>query len=174
MARGFSLTAIGGTNLARPSQRGRMWAAPEGVAAVVEQDGRAEQQEIDSLLARYEREVEYFVLTRDRLLPLMRQLLDALRRWAQSGEDAAGRAALLRREYVEELNTLGGQIDDWVRIRGSGLRVTSLAGGMSDGQIERFGALQAREVAEAVGREEFDAAQAELRELLLIFEEFAA
>ena len=136
--------------------------------------GEHEQQEIDSLLARYEREVEYFVLTRDRLLPLMRQLLDALRRWAQSGEDAAGRAALLRREYVEELNTLGGQIDDWVRIRGSGLRVTSLAGGMSDGQIERFGALQAREVAEAMGREEFDAAQAELRELLLIFEEFAA
>ena len=32
----------------------------------------AEEQEIDSLLARYEREVEYFVLTRDRLLPLMR------------------------------------------------------------------------------------------------------
>ena len=114
------------------------------------------------------------MLTRDRLLPLMRQLLDALKRWAESGEDADGRAALLRREYIEELNTLGGQIDDWVRIRGSGLRVTSLAGGMSDGQIERFGALQAREVAEAVGREEFDAAQAELRELLLIFEEFAA
>ena len=133
-----------------------------------------EQREIDSLLARYEREVEYFVLTRDRLLPLMRQLLDALKRWAESGEDADGRAALLRHEYIEELNTLGGQIDDWVRIRGSGLRVSSLAGGMSDAQIERFGALQAREVAEAVGREEFDAAQAELRELLLIFEEFAA
>ena len=45
---------------------------------------------------------------------------------------------------------------------------------MSDEQIERFSALQSREVAEAVGREEFDAAQAELRELLLIFEEFAA
>ena len=134
----------------------------------------AEQREIDSLLARYEREVEYFVLTRDRLLPLMRQLLDALRRWAGSGEDAEGRAALLRREYIEALDTLGGQIDDWVRIRGSALRVSSLAGGMSDGQIERFSALQAREVAEAVGREEFDAAQAELRELLLIFEEFAA
>ena len=59
-------------------------------------------------------------------------------------------------------------------IRGSGLRVASLAGGMSDGQIERFSALQAREVAEAMGREEFDAAQAELRGLLLIFEEFAA
>ena len=133
-----------------------------------------EQREIDALLARYEREVEYFVLTRDRLLPLMRQLLDALRAWSRSGEDAAGRAAMLRREYIAELNMLGGQIDDWVRIRGSGLRVSSLAGGMSDEQVERFGALQAREVAEAVGREEFDAAQAELRELLLIFEEFAA
>ena len=132
-----------------------------------------ERREIDALLARYEREVEYFVLTRDRLLPLMRQLLDALRRWAGSGEDAEGRAALLRREYVAELQALGGQIDDWVRIRGSGLRAASLAGGMSDAQLERFGALQAREVAEAVGREEFDAAQAELRELLLIFEEFA-
>ncbi len=132
-----------------------------------------EQREIDALLARYERELEYFALTRDRLLPLMRQLLDALRAWAESGEDADGRAAMLRREYVTELNTLGGQIDDWVRIRGSGLRVSSLAGGMSDEQIERFSALQSREVAEAVGREEFDAAQAELRELLLIFEEFA-
>ena len=132
-----------------------------------------EQREIDALLARYEREVEYFVLTRDRLLPLMRQLLDALRAWSRSGEDAGGRAAMLRREYIAELNALGGQIDDWVRIRGSGLRVSSLAGGMSDEQIERFSALQAREVAEAVGREEFDAAQAELRELLLIFEEFA-
>lgn len=132
-----------------------------------------EQREIDALLARYEREVEYFVLTRDRLLPLMRQLLDALRAWSRSGEDAAGRAAMLRREYIAELNALGDRIDDWVRIRGSGLRVSSLAGGMSDEQIERFSALQAREVAEAVGREEFDAAQAELRELLLIFEEFA-
>ena len=132
-----------------------------------------EQREIDALLARYERELEYFVLTRDRLLPLMRQLLDALREWARSGADADGRAAMLRREYVTELNTLGGQIDDWVRIRGSGLRVSSLAGGMSDEQVERFSALQSREVAEAVGREEFDAAQAELRELLLIFEEFA-
>ncbi len=143
--------------------------ASEGVLAVDEQ----EQREIDALLARYERELEYFVLTRDRLLPLMRQLLDALREWARSGEDADGRAAMLRREYVAELNTLGGQIDDWVRIRGSGLRVSSLAGGMSDEQVERFSALQSREVAEAVGREEFDAAQAELRELLLIFEEFA-
>ncbi|MYI82387.1 MAG: hypothetical protein F4056_03445 [Chloroflexi bacterium] len=139
-----------------------------------EREPTAEQREIDALLARYERELDYFVLTRDRLLPLMRQLLDALREWARSGEDAAGRAAVLRREYVTELNTLGGQIDDWVRIRGSGLRVSSLAGGMSDEQIERFSALQSREVAEAVGREEFDAAQAELRELLLIFEEFAA
>ena len=134
---------------------------------------KQEQREIDALLARYERELEYFALTRDRLLPLMRQLLDALRAWARSGEDADGRAAMLRREYVTELNTLGGQIDDWVRIRGSGLRVSSLAGGMSDDQVERFSALQSREVAEAVGREEFDAAQAELRELLLIFEEFA-
>ena len=132
-----------------------------------------EQREIDALLARYQRELEYFVLTRDRLLPLMRQLLDALHAWSRSDEDADGRAALLRREYIAELNALGGQIDDWVRIRGSGLRVTSLAGGMSDEQVERFSALQAREVAEAVGREEFDAAQAELRELLLIFEEFA-
>ncbi len=132
-----------------------------------------EQREIDALLARYERELEYFALTRDRLLPLMRQLLDALRAWAERGKDTDGRAAMLRREYVTELNTLGGQIDDWVRIRGSGLRVSSLAGGMSDEQIERFSALQSREVAEAVGREEFDAAQAELRELLLIFEEFA-
>lgn len=138
-----------------------------------EREPTAEQREIDALLARYEREVEYFVLTRDRLLPLMRQLLDALREWARSGEDADGRAAMLRREYITELNTLGGQIDDWVRIRGSGLRASSLAGGMSDEQIERFSALQSREVAEAVGREEFDAAQAELRELLLIFEEFA-
>ena len=132
-----------------------------------------EQREIDVLLTRYEREVEYFVLTRDRLLPLMRQLLDALRAWSRSGEDAGGRAAMLRREYIAELNALGGQIDDWVRIRGSGLRVASLAGGMTDAQVERFGALQSREVAEAVGREEFDTAQAELRELLLIFEEFA-
>ena len=143
------------------------------MAPVDEREPTAEQREIDALLARYEREVEYFVLTRDRLLPLMRQLLDALREWARSGEDADGRAAMLRREYITELNTLGGQIDDWVRIRGSGLRVSSLAGGMSDEQIERFSALQSREVAEAVGREEFDAAQAELRELLLIFEEFA-
>ena len=133
----------------------------------------AEQREIDALLARYERELEYFVLTRDRLLPLMRQLLEALGEWAHSGEDRDGRAALLRREYVTALNTLAGQIDDWVRIRGSGLRAASLAGGMTEAQIERFSALQSREVAEAVGREEFDAAQAELRELLLIFEEFA-
>ena len=133
----------------------------------------AEQREIDALLARYERELEYFVLTRDRLLPLMRQLLEALGEWAHSGEDRDGRAALLRREYVAALNTLAGQIDDWVRIRGSGLRAASLAGGMTEAQIERFSALQSREVAEAVGREEFDAAQAELRELLLIFEEFA-
>ena len=144
------------------------------MSRVDEHTPTAEQREIDSLLARYEREVEYFVLTRDRLLPLMRQLLDALRGWAESGEDASGRVALLRREYIKALNMLGGQIDDWVRIRGSGLRVSSLAGGMSDAQIERFSALQAREVAEAVGREEFDAAQAKLRELLLIFEEFAA
>ena len=133
-----------------------------------------EQREIDALLVRYEREVEYFVLTRDRLLPLMRQLLDALRRWSASGEDRDGRAAMLRREYIAELNALGGQIDDWVRIRGSGLRAAALAGGMTDDQIERFSALQAREVAEAAGREAFDATQAELRELLLIFEEFAA
>ncbi|MYE45939.1 MAG: hypothetical protein F4X25_04160 [Chloroflexi bacterium] len=133
----------------------------------------AEQREIDAFLARYERELEYFVLTRDRLLPLMRQLLEALGEWAHSGEDRDGRAALLRREYVAALNTLAGQIDDWVRIRGSGLRAASLAGGMTEAQIERFSALQSREVAEAVGREEFDAAQAELRELLLIFEEFA-
>ncbi len=133
----------------------------------------AEQREIDALLARYERELEYFVLTRDRLLPLMRQLLEALGEWAHSGEDRDGRAALLRREYVAALNALAGQIDDWVRIRGSGLRAASLAGGMTEAQIERFSALQSREVAEAVGREEFDAAQAELRELLLIFEEFA-
>ena len=133
----------------------------------------AEQREIDALLARYERELEYFVLTRDRLLPLMRQLLEALREWSRSGEDREGRAALLRREYVAALNTLAGQIDDWVRIRGSGLRASSLAGGMTELQAERFSALQARELSEAVGREEFDAAQAELRELLLIFEEFA-
>ena len=138
-----------------------------------EREPTAEQREIDALLARYERELEYFVLTRDRLLPLMRQLLEALGEWAHSGEDRDGRAALLRREYVAALNTLAGQIDDWVRIRGSGLRAASLAGGMTEAQIERFSALQSREVAEAVGREEFDAAQAELRELLLIFEEFA-
>ena len=149
------------------------FAAGRDNSAVDEREPTAEQREIDALLARYEREVEYFVLTRDRLLPLMRQLLDALREWARSGEDADGRAAMLRREYITELNALGGQIDDWVRIRGSGLRVSSLAGGMSDEQIERFSALQSREVAEALGREEFDAAQAELRELLLIFEEFA-
>ena len=88
-----------------------------------------------------------------------------------NARDADG-GGMLRRE-THGVNTLGGQIDDWVRIRGSGLRVSSLAGGMSDEQVERFSALQSREVAEAVGREEFDAAQAELRELLLIFEEFA-
>ena len=52
------------------------------------------------------------------------------------------------------------------------MRASSLVGGMSDVQLERFGALQERETSEAVGREEFDATQAELRELLLIFEEF--
>ena len=161
----LSLPALTPTVLARYRRF-----TPAGTIAPVDEH---EQREIDALLARYEREVEYFVLTRDRLLPLMRQLLDALRAWSRSGEDAGGRAAMLRREYIAELNALGGQIDDWVRIRGSGLRVSSLAGGMSDEQIERFSALRAREVAEAVGREEFDAAQAELRELLLIFEEFA-
>lgn len=132
----------------------------------------AEHENIEGVLALYEREIDYFVLTRDRLLPLMRQLLEALQSWSQTGEDRDGRAALLRREYIEALNVLGGQIEDWVRIRGSGLRASSLVGGMSDVQLERFGALQERETSEAVGREEFDATQAELRELLLIFEEF--
>ncbi len=138
-----------------------------------EPPGDATAREIDAILDAYDRELEYFETTAALLTPLMQDLLAAIEAAFTSPGDpqVLEGARNARARYVEALTGLQPLLDDWVRIRGSGWRAWEAEHAMNDAQYARLERLAARETALALGREQFDRLQEELRGRLLRFEE---
>jgi hypothetical protein len=129
-------------------------------------------EEIDSLLARFEQEIAWFIETRDALLPLLEALDAALRAHFASPSAATTREARsARARYVDALARFEPLLREWVAIRGAGDLLWEAEPAMSDAQAARFDALVARELAAAWDRERFDMLLDAVRRGLLVFEE---
>lgn len=127
---------------------------------------------IDALLDSWEREIGYFALTRDRLAPTVHALAAALRQWQRTRVDEDGAIRQLRSEYVEGLNEMRDHIEAWLRIRGSGSLAIELAPTLPAEYGPRFESLLRRFLDVEQDREEFDMDHADIRQLLLAYEEF--
>lgn len=128
--------------------------------------------EIDVLLDRFERELRYFVFTRDQLLPLMQAVDAAVPRYFEGRSEAAlASAKAARGDYLKVLHGLGPLLEEWVSIRGSGEALWETEPFMTQVQVERHQELLAIEFATAQGRDEFDALNDRVRRLLLVFGE---
>lgn len=130
---------------------------------------------IDSLLARFEQEIAWFVETRDALQPVL-ETLDACLR-AHFAAPSVGTLSAVREaraRYVTELRRLDPLLRDWVAIRGSAELLWAAGPAMSDAHAARFDALVARELAVTWDREEFDTLLDAVRRGLLVFEEATA
>ena len=129
--------------------------------------------DIDQLLADFAKELDYFVFTRDHLRPVMQQLLAAVERSIANTADlvARGEARHLQGAYIEKLGGVQPLLEEWVRIRGAGERLSGAEHALSAGQYERFQTLLAREALISDGRENFDSLQDHLRRRLVLFEE---
>ncbi len=129
--------------------------------------------EIDELLDAYQREVDYFVHTRDVVQPLLERLATGLDAFAAANtSDSCIEVRDARSAYVEALGALRPMVDEWLRIRGSGEQLWGATSFMSDEQYARFEALCAREMAEGQGRGRFDQLSEKVKRELLLFEEF--
>ena len=131
-----------------------------------------DEPSIDVLFDNWEREIEYFAVTRDRLGPTVHALAAALREWQRTRLDPDGRVRLLRREYIQALNEMRANIDAWVRIRGAGAAVLELSPSLPSEHLPRFEELLHRFIEVEQDREEFDMDHADIRQLLLMYEEF--
>lgn len=128
--------------------------------------------EIDGLLDRFERELRYFVFTRDHLGPHMRAAAEALPRFLETrGEAELAEAHAARSGYLQALAGIGPMLEEWVSIRGSGEQLWEAEPYMTQAQVERHQELLAIEFAAAQGREEFDLLNDRVRRLLLVFGE---
>jgi hypothetical protein len=123
---------------------------------------------IESLLADFTHELDYFAYTRDQLQPVMEPLLEALERLAVDTRDliARGEAHYLRQSYFEQLSLVRPMLDEWLRVRGSGERLQAMAAALSAVQQERLEALLLRDALISASRERFDAMQAALQQRL--------
>jgi hypothetical protein len=127
---------------------------------------------IDALLDRFERELRYFVFTRDHLGPHMRAIAEALPRFFETrSEPELAEARAARSGYLESLAGIGTMLEEWVSIRGSGEKLWEAEPYMTQAQVERHQELLAIEFAAAQGREEFDLLNDRVRRLLLVFGE---
>ena len=128
--------------------------------------------EIDEMLDRFERELRYFVFTRDHLGPPMRVVAEELPAYFENRGDAELRAAHdAKSAYLQALSGIGPLLEEWVGIRGSGEQLWEAEPFMTQAQVERHQELLAIEFAAAQGREEFDALNDRVRRLLLVFGE---
>jgi hypothetical protein len=129
-------------------------------------------ENIDALLDRFERELEYFALTRDRIAPLLAPLVTSLERYF-AAPDAAARAEadIYRQRYIAALAAIEPLVRDWLSIRGAGELLWEADPFMSDAQAQRHQALRAREISETLDRTTFDTLAERARALLLLFEE---
>lgn len=130
--------------------------------------------DIDTLLDNFTRELDYFVFTRDHLEPVMRELLRRADAYFASRDAAAlAIAREMRSEYVRRMDGIGPLLEKWVSIRGSGERLWEAEHGMSQAQFERFQSLLDREAQVSLGRDQFDQLQDTLRRRLLLLEELS-
>lgn len=128
--------------------------------------------EIDALLDRFERELRYFVFTRDHLGPHMQAVAAEIPRFFERRDDAELQAAQTARSgYLQALAGIGPLLEEWVSIRGSGEQLWESEPFMTQAQVERHQELLAIEFAAAQGRDEFDTLNDRVRRLLLVFGE---
>lgn len=128
--------------------------------------------EIDALLDRFERELRYFVFTRDHLGPHMQAVAAEIPRFFETREAGELQAAQTARSgYLQALAGIGPLLEEWVSIRGSGEQLWEAEPFMTQAQVERHQELLAIEFAAAQGRDEFDALNDRVRRLLLVFGE---
>jgi len=129
-------------------------------------------EDIDALLDRFERELEYFTLTRDRIAPLLAPLVASLERYFAAPSPATrAEAATYRQSYIAALHAIDPLVHEWLRIRGAGELLWEADPFMSDAQAQRHQTLRAREISETLDRATFDTLSERARTLLLLFEE---
>lgn len=125
-------------------------------------------EDIDGLLSNFNRELDYFVLARDQLQPVMEQLLSALERVVANAADGVAliEAQHLRIIYMEHLGGVRPILEEWLRVRDTGERLREAVSSMSPVQTQRFQSLLTRDSDINAGRTAFETLQRTLHEHL--------
>jgi hypothetical protein len=127
---------------------------------------------IDTLLANFTRELDYFVLARDRLQPVMEPLLSALERVVTNAADGVAliEAHHMRVTYLEHLTEVRPLLEEWLHVRGTGERLREVASSLSPAQSQRLQSLLTRDATISPGRLTFETLQRTLHERLASFD----
>ena len=130
-------------------------------------------EDVDSLLANFSRELDYFVLARDQLQPVMEQLSAALGRVIADAADGVALIEVhhLRITYMEHLSGVRPMLEEWLRVRGTGERLRESASSVSPVQAHRFQSLLTRDATINASRTAFETLQRTLHERLATLDE---